>query len=378
MEQKRILFLTGTRADYGKMKPFMQALNRNSKFDVFVFVCGMHLSETFGSTYKEVLKDHYRNTYVAYGLSQTQNTSVNLGNTITCLSGYVENIRPDMIIVHGDRMEALAGAAVGALHNIIVAHIEGGELSGTIDESIRHAVSKFAHVHFVCTEEARMRLIQLGEEQGRIYVVGSPDIDIMMSRRLPSLKESKARYDIAFEQYGILMYHPVTTEYQDVGWHCREVVDAVIQSGRNYIVVYPNNDLGSEVILNEYKRFDGDKRFRVFPSLRFEYFLTLLKNADFIIGNSSAGIRESGIYGIPAIDIGTRQSGRYDTEASANIQHVDENKEEIQRAVGLAERYRTSSFLFGDGNSTDKFVKIVEEPGFWNLKIQKHFIDRIM
>ena len=158
MEQKRILFLTGTRADYGKMKPFMQALNRNSKFDVFVFVCGMHLSETFGSTYKEVLKDHYRNTYVAYGLSQTQNTSVNLGNTITCLSGYVENIRPDMIIVHGDRMEALAGAAVGALHNIIVAHIEGGELSGTIDESIRHAVSKFAHVHFVCTEVAQKAL----------------------------------------------------------------------------------------------------------------------------------------------------------------------------------------------------------------------------
>lgn len=378
MEQKRVLFLTGTRADYGKMKPFMQALNQNPNFNVFVFVCGMHLSETFGSTYKEVLKDQYRNTYIAYGISQTQNTSVNLGNTITCLSGYVENIHPDMIVVHGDRMEALAGAAVGALHNIIVAHIEGGELSGTIDESIRHAVSKFAHVHFVCTEEARVRLIQLGEEQSRIYVVGSPDIDIMMSGRLPSLEEAKARYEIAFDQYGVLMYHPVTTEYQDVGWHCREVVDAVIQTGRNYIVVFPNNDLGSEVILNEYKRFDGNGRFRIFPSLRFEYFLSLLKNADFIIGNSSAGIRESGIYGIPAIDIGTRQSGRYDTTTSQNIQHVSENKEEIQKAVELAEKYRTSSFLFGDGNSTNKFVKIVAEPGFWDIKIQKKFIDRMM
>lgn len=378
MDQKRVLFLTGTRADYGKMKPFMQALNKNEKFNVFIFVCGMHLSQTFGSTYKEVIKDNYRNTYIAYGLSQTQNTSVNLGNTISCLSGYVENIHPDMIVVHGDRMEALAGAVVGALHNIIVAHMEGGELSGTIDESIRHAVSKFAHVHFVCTEEARGRLIQLGEEKERIYVVGSPDIDIMMSGRLPSLEKAKSRYEIEFEHYGILMYHPVTTEYQDVGQHCKEVVDAVFQSGKKYIVVFPNNDLGSEVILNEYKRFEGNSRFRVFPSLRFEYFLSLLKHADFIMGNSSAGIRESGIYGVPAIDIGTRQSGRYDTKVSANIQHVNEKKEEILKAVGQAGMYRTSSFLFGDGNSTGKFVKIVEETAFWNIKIQKRFIDHTM
>lgn len=378
MKQKRVLFLTGTRADYGKMKPFMQALNDNPDFNVFVFVCGMHLSEIFGSTYEEVLKDGYKNTYIAYGLSQTQNTSVNLGNTITCLAGYVENIRPDMIIVHGDRMEALAGAVVGALHNMVVAHIEGGELSGTIDESIRHAVSKFAHIHFVCTKEARMRLIQLGEEPDRIYVVGSPDIDIMMSDRLPSLEKAKARYEINFEKYSILMYHPVTTEYQEVGIHCREVVDAVIESGRDYIVVYPNNDMGSEVILNEYKRFDGRKPFRVFPSLRFEYFLSLLKHADFIIGNSSAGIRESGIYGIPAIDIGTRQSGRYDAVGSSNIQHVGENKEEILKAMEKAGKYRTSSFLFGDGNSTEKFIKIVTEPEFWDIRIQKHFIDHIM
>ncbi len=378
MEQKRVLFLTGTRADYGKLKPFMQALNKTTEFNVFVFVCGMHLSETFGSTYKEVLKDNYSNTYIAYGLSQTQNTSVNLGNTITCLSGYVENIRPDMIVVHGDRMEALAGAVVGVLHNIIVAHIEGGELSGTIDESIRHAISKFAHVHFVCTEEARTRLIQLGEEQNRIYVVGSPDIDIMMSGNLPSLEKAKTRYEITFDTYSILMYHPVTTEYQNVGRHCKEVVDAVIQSGRNYIVVFPNNDLGSEVILNEYKRFDRNETFRVFPSLRFEYFLTFLKHADFIIGNSSAGIREAGIYGVPAIDIGTRQSGRYDTIVSANIQHVIEKREEILKAVKQAQKYRTSSFLFGDGSSTEKFMSLVTEANFWDIEIQKHFIDHII
>lgn len=375
MLPKKILFITGTRADYGKMKSLMQRLGQNPAVEVYIFVCGMHLSETFGSTYHEVLNDNYQNVYVAYGLNQTQNTSANLGNTICCLAGYVENIKPDMIIVHGDRMDAMAGALVGALHNIIVGHIEGGELSGTIDESIRHAISKFAHIHFVCTEEAKKRLIQLGEEEQRIHVIGSPDIDIMLSDKLPPLEKALARYEIDFDRYGILMYHPVTTEYEIIGQKIKTVVDAAIESGKNFIVVYPNNDLGSEVILNEYKRFRGNPRFRVFPSLRFEHFLTLLKNADFIVGNSSAGIRESGVYGIPAIDIGTRQNGRYSMVLIKNLQHVDEDTEQILHALNCTEDYRWTSSSFGDGNSTERFNAIISAPEFWDTKIQKHFID---
>lgn len=378
MKNRKILFITGTRADYGKMKPLMKALDVDKEFCVYVFVCGMHLSETFGSTYEEVQKDGYENIYIAYGLSQTQNGSINLGNTITCLSGYVENIKPDMILVHGDRMDALAGAVVGALHNILVGHIEGGELSGTLDESIRHAISKFAHVHFVCTEEARDRLIQLGEEESRIFIIGSPDIDIMMSNNLPSLSEAKKRYDIKFNEYGILMYHPVTTEYSIIGEKIRTVVDAVIKSEMNYVVVYPNNDLGSEVILNEYRRLEKNQHFRMFPSLRFEHFLVLLKNANFIIGNSSAGIRESGIYGVPAIDIGTRQSGRYSKAKNTNLQHVSENRSEIINALNNTKKYRSSSFIFGDGNSTERFMRIVKLDNFWSMEIQKHFVDRDM
>lgn len=378
MDKKKILFITGTRADYGKMKPLMKALDKDEQFTVFIFVCGMHLSETFGSTYEEILKDGYENIYIAYGLSQTQSGSVNLGSTIMYLSGYVDNIKPDMVLVHGDRMDALAGAVVGALHNILVGHVEGGELSGTIDESIRHAISKFAHIHFVCTEEARERLIQLGEEANRIFVIGSPDIDIMMSDTLPELAEAKRRYDIEFDHYGILMYHPVTTEYDAIGEKIRKVVDAVIQSGKNYVVVYPNNDLGSEVILNEYRRFENDNHFKVFPSLRFEYFLVLLRNTEFIIGNSSAGIRESGIYGVPAIDIGTRQSGRYSTSKSTNLQHVSEDVVEITDAIKNSSQFKTSSFVFGQGNSTGIFMNIVRQPEFWSTEIQKHFVDRDM
>lgn len=372
---KKILFLTGTRADYGKIKPLMKAIEANCDFELFVFVCGMHLSEVFGSTYEEVQKDGYRNVYVAYGLSQSQSASVNLGNTIVHLSGYVDNIKPDMIVVHGDRMDALAGAVVGAIHNILVGHIEGGELSGTLDESTRHAISKFAHAHFVCNEEAKSRLVQMGEVSKHIFVVGSPDIDIMMSKELPDLEESKRKYEILFDNYGILMYHPVTTEFDCIGEMSKKVVNAIFASKKNYIVVYPNNDLGSEMILNEYKRFIPNKRFRVFPSLRFEYFLTFLKNADFIIGNSSAGIREAGVYGIPAIDIGTRQTNRYSLEELKNIQHVQEDEGQIISAIARIDKFRSKSKSFGDGNSTEKFMKIICRDSFWSIELQKRFVD---
>ena len=373
--KKRIVFITGTRADYGKIKPLIKILNNNSKFEVFVFVCGMHLLKKFGGTYQEVLKDNYKNTYVAYGLSPTHNTSTNFGNTIMHLSGYVENIKPDMIIVHGDRIEALAGAVVGALHNILVGHIEGGEISGTIDESIRHAVSKFSHLHFVCNEHAKNRLKQLGEDEKQIYVIGSPDIDVMLSSNLPAIDDVKNHYNIPYDKYAILMYHPVTTEYDRLSINIKTVVDSVIASEKNYVVVYPNNDLGFEIILNEYQRFNNTDRFKIFPSLRFEYFLTLLKNTEFIIGNSSAGIREAGIYGIPAIDIGTRQSGRYNLKTSKNIQHVDEKFKSILNAIYNADKYKTTEFLFGQGNSSEQFFNIMKNIDLKNISIQKKFVD---
>ncbi len=373
---RKILFITGTRADYGKIKSLIQGIEASKDMEAYVFVSGMHLLKTYGNTYREVLKDGYKNVYVAYGLINSGNMSYDLGDVVCQLTGYVQNIRPDMIVIHGDRIDALAGAMVGALNNIRVAHIEGGELSGTIDESIRHAISKFAHVHFVCNEEAKRRLMQLGESEHQIYVIGSPDIDIMLSSHLPTFEEARERYEIPFEKYGILMYHPVTTEYEIIGKHVEELVNAVKESGRNYIVIYPNNDLGSEVILNAYRTLEDETRYRLYPSTRFEYFLTLLKNADFMIGNSSAGVRETSIYGIPAIDVGTRQKGRYSTEYSQNIQHVSEDKDEILQAIEHIEDFRKQGALFGKGNSTKQFLEIVHDKNIWEHGIQKVFIDR--
>ena len=334
---KKILFITGTRADYGKLKPLIREVERAGEFEAYIYVSGMHLMEVFGCTYREIIKDGYRNVYTDFAQIHTDSMSYNLGDVICHLTGFAGRIRPDLMVVHGDRIDALAGAVVGALNNIRVAHIEGGEVSGTIDESIRHAISKFAHLHLVCNEEAGKRLVQLGEEARRIHVIGSPDIDIMLSGSLPSIDKAKARYDIPYEHYGIFMYHPVTTDYPNMGKKIQEVVDALLESGRDYIVIYPNNDKGSEILLNEYKRMEGERRFCLYPSLRFEYFLTLLKHADFMIGNSSAGVRESSVYGIPAIDIGSRQEGRYSLEEARNLQHVDESREEILEAIGHAQ-----------------------------------------
>ncbi len=372
---KRILFITGTRADYGKIKSIMKTMDHSDRFEVFIYVSGMHLLSQYGSTYREVLKDQYENVHVAFGQQHTDDMSYNLGVVLSNLAPYTAQVRPDMIVVHGDRIDALAGAITGALNNILVAHIEGGEISGTIDDSIRHAVSKFAHLHFVCNEEAKKRIIQLGESEKHIFVIGSPDIDIMLGNHLPSLDKAKTYYDITFEEYAIFMYHPVTTEVAQLAEHIKRVVEALRISKRNYVVIYPNNDLGTEIILEYVRKLDEEEHFAVYPSLRFEYFLTLLRHAQFIIGNSSAGIRESGIYGVPAVDIGTRQEGRYDQNTLKNVQHVEESVEEITEAIRRTEEHAIRCHNFGLGNSTEKFLQILDQEDVWKCEVQKRFVD---
>lgn len=371
---KKILFITGTRADYGKIKSLLKTLEADPNYDLRVFVSGMHLVDRLGNTYREVLKDCYKNVYVDFSQACSGIMSYDLGSIISNLTNYVLKTSPDMIVVHGDRIDTMAGAVVGALNNIIVAHIEGGELSGTIDESIRHAVTKLSHLHLVSNEEAKKRLIQLGEDKTRIFIIGSPDIDIMLSDTLPSLDEVKQRYDIDYDKYAICMYHPVTTELQYLHTNIKILVDALIDSKYNYVIIYPNNDQGSEIIINEYRRLENNPRFRIFPSLRFEYFLTLLKNAAYMIGNSSAGIRETGVYAIPGIDIGSRQNGRFSSQ-NKNLQHVDGSYDSIMKSIDIVDNYRLISYQFGRGNSTESFMQIINDNKIWNMNVQKKFID---
>lgn len=376
MREKKIVFLTGTRADYGKIKSLMKKIEKEEEFDLHVFITGMHLLSKYGSTYGEIEKDGFKNIYKYINQGKNAKMDLSLSNTILGFSNYISELEPDLIVVHGDRLEALAGSIVGAFNNIRVAHIEGGEISGTIDESIRHSITKFSHIHLVSNEEARKRIIQLGEKEENIFITGSPDIDIMLSDELPTVEEVKSRYGIDYSQYAIVMYHPTTTEVENLDKNVSRLVDVLIESKENYIVIYPNNDEGSDLIFKEYDRVNNRENFEIFPSIRFEYFLTLLKNAKFVIGNSSTGIRETCVYGVPSIDIGNRQKGRYREGELKNILHAIDTKESIKRAIEKAKIMNRQAYnYFGEGKSDEKFIEILKGDYIWNLNVEKNFVD---
>lgn len=377
MNKKVVVFLTGTRADFGKLKSLITILQKSPNFEVHVFATGMHMMTKYGYTINEIIKSHIQNIFpFINGAGTTDTMDLILANTINGFSRYLSEIKPDLIVVHGDRSEALAGAIVGSLNNILVAHIEGGEVSGTIDEVIRHAVSKLSHIHFVSNSKAANRLIQMGESRKLIYEIGSPDIDLMNSKNLPSLNLAKSYYDLKFDRYAILIFHPVTTELTILPEQSKILVDSIIQSGKNYIVIYPNSDTGSEIILNEYNRFKDIDRIKVFPSLRFEFFLVLLKNAEFIIGNSSAGIREAPIYKVKTINIGSRQKNRVPENIIESIP-FDRNiiLKTIANISNSKLNFDDKNFFFGDGKSDEKFLSILETKNFWLASKQKEFKD---
>ncbi|WP_073583106.1 UDP-N-acetylglucosamine 2-epimerase [Flavobacterium cucumis] len=371
---KKILFLTGTRADFGKMKSLIQTLVVHPEFEPFIFVTGMHLQKEYGYTVLEVERCGFLNLHTFENHTHETTMDLTLAKTIEGLSAYVKSCKPDMIVIHGDRVEALAGAIVGSLNNILVAHVEGGEVSGTIDELLRHSTSKMSHVHFVANQQAKKRLIQMGELEDAIFIIGSPDVDIMFSDTLPELTTVKEYYEIAYDAYAVAMFHPVTTEATFMQDYAANFVEALLTDHHNYVVVYPNNDLGSQTILKSYEKLSNNSRFRIFPSLRFEYFLTLLKNAQFVIGNSSAGIREAPYYGLPIINIGTRQQNR---ALHADIINVDYSTASITAALRNIAIHKTqpTESDFGKGNSAELFLKSLLQPAIWQLNHQKQFRD---
>jgi UDP-N-acetylglucosamine 2-epimerase (hydrolysing) len=371
---KKILFLTGTRADFGKIKSLIQILEQQPGYEVFVFVTGMHLQKEYGYTLIEIERCRFENIHTFENHTDETTMDLTLAKTIEGLSSYVKTIHPDLIVVHGDRVETLAGAIVGSLNNILVAHIEGGEISGTVDELIRHSVSKLSHIHFVSNETASKRLQQMGEIKASIFTIGSPDIDIMFSEELPNLKKVKEYYGIPFDAYSIVMFHPVTTEAKEMQQYTDNFIRALLNDTHNYVVIYPNNDLGSRYIIERYENLKNNPRFRVIPSLRFEYFLTLLKNSQFIIGNSSAGIREAPYYGIPIINIGTRQQNR---AVHTDIINVDYEEQKIISALQKIDFHQIlqTDTDFGQGNSAQLFMESIAKLDMWQLNHQKQFRD---
>jgi UDP-N-acetylglucosamine 2-epimerase (hydrolysing) len=371
---RKIVFLTGTRADFGKLSSLMDIIESNDSFECHIFVTGMHTLEKYGNTFEEVQKKGYKNINIFKNQTNTNLQDIILANTVIGFSEYVKKISPDMIIVHGDRIEALAGAIVGSFNNILVSHIEGGEISGTVDELIRHAVSKLSHIHFTANDEAKERLIQLGEAKDSIFTIGSPDIEIMTSVELPTIEAVLKYYEIPFRDFGVLIFHPVTTELDTLKDQIDQIVSSLIDSNKNFIIIYPNNDNGTDIIIKKIHELENNKNFRIFPSIRFLYFLTILKHAKFILGNSSAAVREAEVFGTPAINIGSRQKNR---SKNKEIINVEPKKDLILNAIQNIEniRFDEKSFFGYVENTTEKFLNVLQNPLVWNISIQKQFID---
>lgn len=374
MNPRRIVFLTGTRADFGKLKPLIRVLANDKDFQLTAFVTGMHMLARYGLTVNEVIGSELAEIFPYYNQDGDGRGSMQsaLASTVLGLSHFVQERNPDLLVVHGDRVEALAGAIVGALSNVLVAHIEGGELSGTVDELIRHAVTKLSHVHFVANDEAALRLQRMGERSDCIHVIGSPDIDVMLSPGLPMLETVLAHYNIPFDDYGIILYHPVTTDIESIHKRANKVVDAVIASGQRFVVVAPNNDHGADIIEAALSRLADPTRFRRLPSIRFESFLVLLREAKAIIGNSSAGIREAPVYGVQTINLGARQRNRFKHVSIIECDELDANLPEVIASMGV--RYQPCHH-FGDGRSAERFLNVVRSEPFWKISRQKQFVD---
>jgi len=371
--KKKLLIITGSRADFGKLKTVISKLKKNKKFKIYIVATGMHLLRKYGYTYVEVIK-FFGKKLIKFR-NQKENDDLNkiLINTVEKLLNIVNKIKPDLIIYHGDRIETLAAALVGSLNHILTAHIEGGEVSGTIDDTIRHAVTKLSHLHFVGNKKAAQRVIKMGENENKVFVIGSPDMDVLFKSNI-KIKSTKNRYNIKFNDYAILIWHPVTSEIKHLRHNTNKLLKFAKNSIDNFVIIFPNNDPGSQIIIDIFNKYKNLKKFRFIKSMRFENFISLLKNAKYIIGNSSAGIYEAPPLKIPTINIGSRQNNRF---INRNILNLDIRNLNYKKINEFCKKFKPTSYSnYGKGKSANLFLKILNKKNFWLTSKQKFFYEK--
>lgn len=367
-----LLFVTGTRADFGKLEPLAIAA-RDAGFAVTFFVTGMHMLDRYGLTKNEVHRVPGVAVHEFLNQRPGDPQDMVLAKTVIGFSDYVTEHRPDLVITHGDRVEALACTLVAATNYIRSAHIEGGEVSGTIDEIFRHCNSKLAFAHFVSSDAAARRVMALGEGDETIHVIGSPELDFHSGPSGVSLAQVRDHYGIGFDDYGVGVFHPVTSEQATMGAQAAALFGALEASGRNFVLIAPNNDPGSQAIFEVIAGLPND-RFRLIPSMRFAHFSELMKNAAVMVGNSSAGVREAPFLGIASLDVGTRQHNRASAASIRFVEAVDTQGIAAFLAEEWGKRYARDTG-FGSGRAADRFVQVLRDNRFWARGLQKEFRD---
>jgi GDP/UDP-N,N'-diacetylbacillosamine 2-epimerase (hydrolysing) len=333
--KKKIVYITGTRAEYGVMRDLLREMNHHPSFDLSLIVTGMHTSETYGNTVSEILQD---NIPILASLDHNPVSTLadmarTLGDLIIRITDVLEKNTPDIVLVTGDRNEALAGAIAGMHLNTLVAHISGGDTTtgGHIDEITRHVISKYAHIHFPASPAAANILEQMGEDPGRIFVVGNPGVPTKYQLDLIRKVAFGSKYglDLALPVL-IVLQHPCSNGAEDAGRQMRETMEAIKDLDLQTIVIYPNNDAGSSEIIEVIEQYRMHPRIQIHQNLPRDDFLVLMAVAGVIVGNSSAGLIETPAFSLPAVNIGIRQGGR---ERSENVLDVPHERQPIKEAI---------------------------------------------
>ena len=363
--------VTGTRAEYGILRPVLKAIRAHPRLELALVVTGMHLSHEFGYTVEEIENDGFKidakiDMLLASDTLSGMAKSVGLG--IHSMAQGWEQLRPDIVLVLGDRLESFAATIASAYMHIPIAHIAGGDtgIGSNIDNPNRHAMTKFAHIHLPSTEGARERIIRMGEEDWRVYKVGSPGLDDVLNAELAAGDVIAKKYSIDLSKPLILLIqHSVTTQVDEAAYQMRTTLDVVKELSLPTIQIYPNSDAGGRRIIEIIKEYEKDPFIKTFKSLpRFEY-LSLMKTASVIVGNSSSAYIEAPSFGLPAIQIGIRQVGR---EKCNNVIEVGHDKEEIMRAIKKA--FTDKEFLakvkkcenpYGDGKASPRIAEILSD-----------------
>ncbi len=369
--------MTGTRADYPRVKSVLQEISSRPNLELKLIVTGMHLLKKFGYTVEEIEQDRF---FIAAKVNMYSDDDSPYGMAkaaARCSDGIADalnKIKPDIFLITVDRVETLAATQASALMNIPIAHIQGGEVTGTIDESIRHAVTKLSHIHFPSTEDAAQRIIKMGEDPNNVHTVGCPYLDIIRTLKYRTKEELAVDYGFNPElPLIIFVQHPVTTEYG----LALEQINTSIEALKKFhepeiIAIYSNADAGGREIISAMNK---NHQFHVFPSIDSKDFLSLLKHADMLVGNSSTGIREAPSFQLPVVNIGTRQNGRL---RAGNVIDVSHDVEKIVMAFKKAlydEDFKKIvnqvTNPYGDGYSAKRIVDIMEKVDLSPKLIQK-------
>jgi GDP/UDP-N,N'-diacetylbacillosamine 2-epimerase (hydrolysing) len=381
---KKICVVTGSRADYGLLRWVMENIRKSKILDLQLVVTGTHLTEDFGLTVREITEDgfHIAKTVEMLLNSDTDvGTAKSIGLGIISFADIFEDLRPDFLLVLGDRYEILAAAVAAMVRKIPIGHISGGESTeGAIDEAIRHSITKMSHLHFVATEGYRLRVIQLGEDPSRVFNVGGLGVDAIRHLKLLSRDALEARLGVKLLQRNLLVtFHPVTLEVNTAEYQIKQLLEALnMLDQTRFIFTMPNADPNGKIVLREIEEFcSKNENARLYPSLGQSLYFSCLRQMDGVIGNSSSGISEAPSFNIGTINIGDRQRGR--TKAESVID-CEPSSEEISSALHklFSDAFRltlkAAKNPYGVGGASETIVRILETQNK-SLSLKKKFFD---